>query len=368
MSVKTKAEIAAEIVTAIDDGIGVNGIDGGGVNPLLTNINDTMFANFGGHVYNTFAAVAKNGNDGTGVVGDLKLPFLTIGAAITAVDAAVTQTTNLRGLVIVFPGEYDESVTLVDNIDIDLGVATINYTTSDANSSILTGATNCVIYGNGTIKRTGGLAGSAAINATDGTLLVLAKLITASVTPAILNGTDLTVFVSDKIEYTGTGAGSCWTCTQAGEKITVFGDLESTQDQAVMKMGALTGLIKIRGNVTNSGTGEAINGANGLFDIKGNIFASGNALNLGGVAQNGSRFEGRIENTSASFSAIDTTGAPTNTFILNNVIIVTAHANFSINRGTSLTIKVYGDCIANKALETVITEQVDTFTIDSNVV
>lgn len=50
------------------------------------------------------AWVAKNGNDGTGVVGDISKPFLTVGAA----EAAITDATFTKAYLInISPGDYD---------------------------------------------------------------------------------------------------------------------------------------------------------------------------------------------------------------------------------------------------------------------
>lgn len=103
--------------------------------------------------YATF--VTKNGSDTTGLVDRLDKPFLTIQAAITALNTAYPSRSNLsRCKVYVESGQYDEDIVMQKYIDFDLGNAIINGTVTDNNvdfGSSNAGEWTNIIYGNAII-------------------------------------------------------------------------------------------------------------------------------------------------------------------------------------------------------------------------
>ena len=96
--------------------------------------------------------VSKNGDDGTAIVERLDKPFLTISAAISALNLAYPSRTNLsRAKVYVESGQYDEDIILQKYIDLDLGNSIINGTVTDNNidfGSSNDGEWTNIIYGN----------------------------------------------------------------------------------------------------------------------------------------------------------------------------------------------------------------------------
>lgn len=92
------------------------------------------------------AFVSKNGNDSTGTVNNANKPYLTISAALTAMSVLSLSSTN-RGLVVVMPGSYTGSITLVNNVDIQLNSAYI------ATEIINNSAVVMNFYGNGIIEK-----------------------------------------------------------------------------------------------------------------------------------------------------------------------------------------------------------------------
>jgi len=110
--------------------------------------------------------VAKNGNDSTGLIERLDKPFLTIDAALDAtVLGTPTPSSTTRWMLWVFDGTYDESITLRNGIDINLGSAILEYTGGDGFSTIFTSSVSndCVIYGGYRIGRLNGTNVASAI-------------------------------------------------------------------------------------------------------------------------------------------------------------------------------------------------------------
>lgn len=110
----------------------------------------TASGSYTGTTINNCAFVAKNGSDGTGTVGRLDLPYLTIAAAYAAISAGQT--------VVVYPGDYQfaASLTLVTDKHIYLigkGTITLDTTGGLFNDPVFqtggTAVTSCVIYGPG---------------------------------------------------------------------------------------------------------------------------------------------------------------------------------------------------------------------------
>jgi len=109
------------------------------------------------------AFVSKNGNDTTGLVERLDKPFLTISAAILALNTAYpTRTSAIRYLVKVFPGTYDEDIILKPYIDIDLGNAQVDGEITDNQVDFGSSGDNVwtnIIYGRGIIHNTTDIGG-----------------------------------------------------------------------------------------------------------------------------------------------------------------------------------------------------------------
>jgi hypothetical protein len=97
--------------------------------------------------YTYVAFVSKNGNDSTGAVGSMDLPYATIVAALTALNALGTININNRGLCFVLQGKYSNNVTLQNYCDINLVNAEIAGIVDDG------AAVDCKIYGGGKIQK-----------------------------------------------------------------------------------------------------------------------------------------------------------------------------------------------------------------------
>lgn len=102
--------------------------------------------------------VSKNGNDATGQVERLDLPFLTISQAITsAVTFFVGKSNDDRVRIVVESGYYSENINLQSFIDLDLGDSIINGYISDNNVDfgvIQDGFWHCIIYGMARLEKT----------------------------------------------------------------------------------------------------------------------------------------------------------------------------------------------------------------------
>jgi hypothetical protein len=138
------------------------------------------------------AYVMKNGNDSTGLVERFDAPFLTINAAISALDTYYsTRTENERCQVIVEDGYYEEDINLKQYIDLYLGNSIINGCISDNNvsfESISDGLWHNIIYGSSKIERTnyGGAFGQAIIiNKSNNNILINCDLISNSINDTI---------------------------------------------------------------------------------------------------------------------------------------------------------------------------------------
>jgi hypothetical protein len=96
------------------------------------------------------AFVSKNGNDTTGRIERLDLPFLTLQAAVTALDTAhPSRTSALRVQVYVFPGSYTGDVNVLPFMDFYLDNAIIDGQISDNNVDF--GASDDNVYTNNII-------------------------------------------------------------------------------------------------------------------------------------------------------------------------------------------------------------------------
>lgn len=74
------------------------------------------------------AYVSKSGNDGTGVVGNLALPFLTIQAAINACVAAGFNVYTDPSIILIGPGVYTENLSLSPNVHLSNLSGALDYT------------------------------------------------------------------------------------------------------------------------------------------------------------------------------------------------------------------------------------------------
>lgn len=102
--------------------------------------------------------VSKNGDDSTGLVERLDLPFLTISSAISsAVAFFLTKSNDNRVRIVVESGLYNENINLQSFIDLDLGDSIIDGYISDNNVDfgvIQDGFWHCVIYGVAQLRKT----------------------------------------------------------------------------------------------------------------------------------------------------------------------------------------------------------------------
>ena len=109
----------------------------------------SSFANYSG---NYVAFVAKTGNDTGAIIGNPGKPFLTINAAITALEALTPTSTNRAVVEVSDGGNYVESVLLKNYIDLFLGNCTI---TSVSNPCIYdTTGVDCKIFGKANLINT----------------------------------------------------------------------------------------------------------------------------------------------------------------------------------------------------------------------
>lgn len=141
-------------------------------------------------VQNT-AYVMKNGSDTTGLVERFDKPFLTIGAAIAALNTAFpTRTIISRVQVIVEDGTYVENINLQKYIDLYLGNSVIDGYISDNDvdfGAIDDGYWHNIIYGSAQlIRETAGSFGQAVIiTSSNNNVLINCDLISCSINDAV---------------------------------------------------------------------------------------------------------------------------------------------------------------------------------------
>lgn len=142
-------------------------------------------------VQNT-AYVMKNGSDTTGLVERFDKPFLTIGAAIAALNTAFpTRTIISRVQVIVEDGTYVENINLQKYIDLYLGNSVIDGYISDNNvdfGAVNDGIWHNIIYGEAQLKRNtigGNFGQSVILTKGNNNVLINCDLISCSINDAV---------------------------------------------------------------------------------------------------------------------------------------------------------------------------------------
>lgn len=355
---------------------------------------------------NNTVFVAKNGNDGTGLVERLDKPFLTFAAARTAALAAFTPSATNRILIKVFSGNYAHNIVLANFIDWDLSDSTISSPgiaiddSGAAVNSIIMG--NAVlIAGTNAIRTTNAgtvlfvncdsitAATSASCLCTNGAQTINIRSITASGVPAatcdagtqiinlvsantggstslICNGGTQLVYIKNNITSTGGSVASCIGGTQTvrdgslivgGGSPTVLcgGGIQNIVQAAIISVGVGAPSASITsGELTIydsylyfSSTGaEVVDQSGGTLKISNSRIEAVNAANISAVEKSGG------------------------TMILNNCTLLATGTGYSITSPSAQIVKVYGSCQANKAIDVTfaITQQVHVITIDANVI
>jgi len=210
---------------------------------------DTLFIPstfFGGLTIANSLFVTKNGSDVTGLRTRLDKPFVTIQAAINAAASG--------DVVIVYPGTYDEQITLKNGVNIYLhdGVI-IDYTSSTAGATIRDNAApvTVIIDGYGTIKR------SSASNSQNFALFITSQSSNVTVKAKLISSLVGAVEVGGKLHlysdvYANGGVGIQVGRASAQDTVWYDGNLAAVGDYGVLvSSGAVfygTGSLKSTSN------------------------------------------------------------------------------------------------------------------------
>ena len=218
------------------------------------------------YVGNTVYVDATYGDDLTGAVERLDLPFETIAAARAALNVAYpvgARTGEVRYLVDVRSGEYNEQIILDNYTDYNLNNSIIDvqagaiYTIDDNNV-----ACDSIIYGNATIMRsTAGSLGCIRTQNASTNLTVYCNQITGSRTALAeilcTNGTQ-NIIVNKSI--TSTSAGGVIQCTAGSQNISVLSGTINSNDTtgAGFILNQTGGTQTIKGNIRHTGSNCAV--------------------------------------------------------------------------------------------------------------
>lgn len=318
------------------------------------------------YVGNTVYVDATYGDNGTGLVERLDLPFATIAAARAALNAAYplgARTGDVRYLIDVRSGEYNEQIILDNYTDYNLNNSIIDvqsgaiYTIDDNNI-----ACDSIIYGNSTIKR------SAA-----GTLGCIRTQHTS---------TNVRVFAD---EINNVDIGKAIVCSGGTLEINC-NNILSPLDSSVY---CSAGTLKVNGNITYCANNPALYGiTSGTIIFNGDINCAGDFAikcdTLGRITFNGNILQiadGGFGITCASGtliinnSRIELTGSTSatcvtrsgGTLILNNCSLIAPPVSGSLTIADGSTVLIYGDCVGNIPLGTAVT-QIGNLIINSSVV
>jgi len=270
-------------------------------------------------------SVMKNGNDATGLVERLDKPFKTYGAAAAAVAAFYTggnspSSTN-RVLIDVYPGFYEEQISLLNFVDVNLRDAVFNHRLAGATNATINdsgGAVNCIIWGNGIINRdalgaTANSFGLQLLNAS--TVTIYCNSINSSLDAAIDINNNANVKVFGDVKTTAANFGAIK--DNAGGALTynlsITGNVTNGLNGTI-NMQNIASTIVINGNLISAGTGGLLV-SNGLFYVRGNLSANDNMINVDAGALD---IIGNVTMVDTNQSAIVTTGGVTK--VVGNVV------------------------------------------------
>lgn len=277
--------------------------------------------------------VSKSGNDSTGLVERLDKPFLTITAARAALlsyyTGLIAPSAINRILIKVFNGYYNEPIILDNFVDLDLSASVVTCTSSQLikDNGV---AVDSIIYGSAKLYGVT-MGGGNAIQATA--------------------NSNIKVYCDTVIGRTATTNGNV---TIYARKIDGDGDFV---------LQALGGIVTINANELTTGPNVIKNDSGTTVINAGLIFSPSNApvtITGGSLTINAAR----IVTGGVNKNAVEKTGG---TLILNNTTMIATGTGKSIYAPAAQTVKIYGACQANLAVDANITQQVGVVKVDANV-
>jgi len=335
---------------------------------------------------NNTVFVSKNGSDTTGLVQRLDKPFLTFAAARTALMAAFTPSTTNRILIKVFPGYYTEGIILANCVDYDLTNCVIARTSGNFGTIDDSGVNcNSIIYGEPEIIRSGTGSPANAIYLSGGsTLNGRFRKLSSSVGETVYLAIGSANIWGDVVNTSASGYAAIISDNSAN----VFNYYGNVTSSTIDGIFCGDGILNIYGNIVATvGAGVTMN-ASAILNMYGNITAGGYAISGGSGAEcnitNAVLISTttkavyaqtaitilrncRIITTAANMSALIKLSA--NPLILDNCTFIGTGTGYSVTSDAARTIKVYGACQGNKAIDVTfaITQQVNSIVVDSNV-
>lgn len=279
--------------------------------------------------------VSKSGNDSTGLVERLDKPFLTIAAARAALLAYYTgpnapSSTN-RILIKVQNGFYNEPIILANFVDLDLSSSIVTCTSSQLikDNGV---AVDSIIYG--TAKLYGvTMGGGNAIQATA--------------------NSNIRVYCDTVIGRTVATNG---TITINARKVDGDGDF------VVQGLG---GTVIINAyELTSSGAFKTIKQDSGTTIINAYQITSPSDVPISVTGGTLTINNARIVALGVNKNAVEKSGG---TLILNNATLIPSGTGKSIFASAPQTVKIYGTCQSNAAVDANITQQVGVVQVDANV-
>ncbi len=279
--------------------------------------------------------VSKSGNDSSGLVERLDKPFLTIAAARAALLAFYTggnapSATN-RILIKVFNGYYNEPIILDNFVDMDLSASVVTCTSSQLikDNGV---AVDSIIYGSAKLYGVT-MGGGNAIQAT--------------------GASNIRVYCDTLIGRTVATNG---TITIYARKIDGDGDF------VVQGLG---GTVIINAyELTSAGAIKTIKQDSGTTIINASIISSPSDVPVSITGGSLTINDVRIITTGGNKNAVEKTGG---TLILNNTTLIATGTGKSIFAPAAQSVKIYGACQGNLAVDVNITQQVGIVKVDSNV-
>ena len=324
-------------------------------NPAFTDFNTTNFNTAGNKVKSKLLSsnvtyVAKNGNNGTAIVGDAAWPFLTISNAVQASVSGFT--------VQVAPGTYNECVLLKNGVNLNLGVAVLEYDANNTLPTITDGGVTviCSIDGFGEVRRKPGSSSAARALLVSANSVVTARVKlaqavgTGTLGAVLVSGSGTLRFSADDV-FSG-GSGIDTTHDSDGYSSFVCKNIWATNDYG-FKCGAsgtneFSGMIHSKGNsaftTTSSGSWLIVRNSTGISDVLyGHEHAAGNAEFHNSRLQSTRSVDGEG-------NAISKYGGEL--LILNDVELLSGNNNtYSIDNqgiGSHGTISIHNPCYADR--------------------
>lgn len=280
--------------------------------------------------------VSKNGNDSTGLVERMDKPFLTIAAARNALVAYYTganapSATN-RILIKVFSGYYNEPIILDNFVDLDLSSSVVTCTSSQLikDNGV---AVDSIIYGSAKLYGVT-MGGGNAIQATANSNI---RIYCDTVIGRTVSTNGIVTINARKVDGDG--------------------------DFVVQGLG---GTVIINAyELTSSGAIKTIKQDSGTTIINASIISSPSDVPVSITGGSLTINAARIVTAGVNKNAVEKTGG---TLILNNATMIATGTGKSIFAPAPQSVKIYGACQGNLAVDANITQQVGIVKIDANVI